>query len=355
MSIQNIGRNKWRVVVRTNEIDSKTGQYKRTNRHFDGTKNEARAFERQLEMQYQQNITVAPDLTVGEFLNSIWLPSLELDPTTITNYTNGTKYLKGLFEYPLTELTARIIEKEVHALPAGSIRQLAHKTLSKALNTAVRWDCLPYNPLTKAQINFGKSLKRDLEAYSKEEFEEVLEAFRDKPAEAVVIIMGNSGLRKEEALALTWSDIDLDTGVISVTKSWTKGSSNKGEIKPTKTSGSLRDVYIGGKTLQRLQELGLGKEGPLWLGNDKLPISPDAATRNFKRRIDATGLRYIPLGALRHTYATLAIAAGIDISIISRNLGHVLLSTTVNTYIKPLEAARKEAATTFAAAMDSFK
>ena len=76
--------------------------------------------------------------------------------------------------------------------------------------------------------------------------------------------------------------------------------------------------------------------------------NPRSAYRTFKALLKRHELRYIPLNNLRHTFATISLASGVDVAIVSRSLGHARVSTTVNSYVKPLDAAKRQASKTFA-------
>jgi len=345
MSIQNIDRNKWRVVVKSKEKDPKTGKNKYLNRIFRGTKEEARAFEIQL------SSTPVSTMTLGSYLNDVWLPSIKVEEGTRYKYTYGIQKLEPLYKIELAKLTAVDLELAIHALPEGEIRRMARLAVNVALNAAVRRDLIPYNPMDKAVIKYGSGKKREFEAYNSEELATLLEYLKGKVAEATVIIMSHAGLSREEALALDWEDISFDNpkegmAAITISKAWTTGGKTT-ELKAPKTTARIRTVYIGNYGYQRLKELAKDKSGAIWPGLSQKYVRPDAASRNFKRLAQFSGVRYIPLNYLRHTHATLSLANGVDVSIVSKNLGHSKISTTVDHYVKPMEEARIEAAITF--------
>ncbi|MDR3136715.1 MAG: site-specific integrase [Coriobacteriales bacterium] len=343
MSIQNIGRNRWRVVVKAGS-DLTTGKGRYIDRIIHGDKQDAAAFETQV-----RGIGgAAPaSLTLGEFLRNHWIPSLTVQASTKEWYEYGLRYINPIVDVRLSKISAHNVESTIHALPPGNPRRHARKTLSAALNAAVRWDILPYNPLAKAQIKMSNDLKRQWLAYSAEELQAVLDMLKDDDAEPVAIIMAFCGLRKEEALALNWTDISLDVGTIKVYKAWAMNGTIP-VLKSTKTAGSVREVYMRGWGLERLRELGQEVHGVLWPGKKFDRIMPQAATRHYKRLCERAGVRYIPLNGLRHTHATLSLSSGIDVALVSKSLGHARISTTVNAYIRPLEEARKQAAGDFA-------
>jgi len=353
LSIQNIGRNKWRVVVKTDEI-LPSGYHRYIDKVFNGSKAEAQTYERKLEAQYAPyNLSIKSDISVGEYLYDIWLPSLVVQASTIRRYADGVKLLESIHKIPLDKLNVYSIENAIHALPEGHPRHHAKKVLSVALNAAVRWGTIQFNPLSKAEILYGEGEKQKYTTYSTSELLNVLDAFKGCPSEAVVLVIAGCGLSREEALALNWSDLDLsgDVGIININKAWIRDNKEL-RIKNPKNPHRVRTAYLQGIILDRLKELSQDKEGALWPGKVHAHTRPDVATHLFEHHITKCNLRYIPLNHLRHTYATLALAAGVDVALVSKNLGHARISTTVDYYIIPLEDERKAAAAVYAAAIE---
>jgi integrase len=344
MSVQNIGRNRWRVIVRKG-YDAQAGKTRYHDKIVRGTRDDAYALMARLS---GSQLALSSTLSFGDFLHRHWMPSLTVRDSTKEQYRYGLKHIQQLEPLLLCKLSARDIEAAVHALPPGSRRRLAAKVLSASLNHAVRWDFLPSSPMAKARLSFGQGATRRPAAYSLDELLEVFGVARGDKLEPVVLCMAFCGLRKEEALALDWEDIDLDAGAISISKAWTMDG-NKPAMKDTKTAGSRRRVFIAGYGLERLRELGAEKTGAIITGAMKARMAPQSATRQFKNLIEAAGIRYVPLGNIRHTYATLALSSGLDVALVSRTLGHARISTTVDAYIRPLEGARIKAAEAFAA------
>ena len=73
-------------------------------------------------------------------------------------------------------------------------------------------------------------------------------------------------------------------------------------------------------------------------------IAPQSVSRAFERAIAAAKLPRIRLHDLRHTHATLALAAGIHPKVVSERLGHANISITLDTYSHAIPALQEEAA-----------
>jgi integrase len=362
MSIQNIGRNHWRITVKARQANA-SGKHKYISRRFKGTKDEAIAFEGRLRAQSGSRSNPLLGMKFKPFVTVAWLPSLMVKQSTIKDYKYGLKLLEPLSDHNLDEITAYDIETAIHSLPAGDARSRALRTLKAALNAAVRWDYLVSSPVAKARITIGEGRKVRHEPYDIDELAAVIELFAGDYPEAAIIIAAYCGLGKEEVLALDWEDLliekdealmtitGLDLGVIHVQKAWVLDGTVPVE-RGTKNTHRERAVYIAGDALERLRDLRKDKTGPIWPGVKYPRIRPDAATRHIKDRVVAAGLRYIPLNSFRHTYATMALKLGIDIATISLNLGHSQKSTTVNRYIKTYNNSQMQAASVFAQGTD---
>jgi integrase len=78
--------------------------------------------------------------------------------------------------------------------------------------------------------------------------------------------------------------------------------------------------------------------------DDGRPMHPQSVSRSFDRAIAAAKLPRIRLHDLRHTHASLALAAGVNPKVISERLGHATVSITLDTYSHAIPALQEEAA-----------
>lgn len=172
-----------------------------------------------------------------------------------------------------------------------------------------------------------------------------------------------SGLRKGEILALKWEDVDFENNTVAVTKA---AAMVKGEqiVKVPKTRNSYRVVSIPHSVTEKLRKLQLEQTryrlsvGDYWQGdgwiftqdNGKMMsyYTPchalhDTIERYNAGKVEADKLPVIPFHGLRHTKATLQLAAGTDVRTVSSILGHRETSTTMNIYSHSLQTAEQEA------------
>lgn len=347
MSIQNIGTNKWRVNVKLG-IDPKTGKAKYANRVVNGPKKDAITLEARLSNRGISS--PKSSMPLGSFMDDLWVPSLTVSANTAAKYRSYSKnyIVPQLGSIPLKDLSPYAIEMFLKELPEGSVRESARSTLSVALNKAVAWGILDDSPLRKVKIKIGKGNKRGFDSYSREEAERIIELVKDTPIEPGVLVMLFCARRREEACGLDWDDIDLNTGVVNVWRAFiVESDSGKASLVGTKTEKSASPSYLDGYALSRLREIGEGATGPIMVTRGAR-MRPDYFYRQFKRIVEKSGMRYLPVNHLRHTFATLALDAGISVADVSELLNHTKISTTVNRYVRPREEAKRSASAKFA-------
>ena len=102
------------------------------------------------------------------------------------------------------------------------------------------------------------------------------------------------------------------------------------------------------RTAQLEERLFLGplynKANLVFCREDGEPLHPDRFTKCFDRHRRAAGLPIIRLHDLRHSYATLALGAGIHPKVVSERLGHSTIAITLDTYSHVIPAMQEEAA-----------
>lgn len=173
------------------------------------------------------------------------------------------------------------------------------------------------------------------EVLDAEEVTEMLRALYGHWTEAVAICAVTLGLRRGEACALEWSDINLKTGEVRINKSRQYVNGRIITVK-TKTKKSTRSCYLPKFARKRLKQI---KGKGLIIGD----VSPDKAARAIKSRCKKMNAPYVSMTNMRHTWATLAIEAGVGIETVAMMLGHTEISTAYEHYIVPRKTICQEA------------
>ena len=322
--------------------------------------------------------SVSPEkMTVSEYLEQEWLPAIAstIRATTLASYTTHVKRHINpyLGKFLLTKLTgARInglyavLSEEGKVCGSGglapnSVRRV-HATLHRAFRDAVRWGYLSRNPVDSADPpKTGSDQRGEMKTWSAKDLRKFLESTKDSRLYPLWHTMAMTGLRRGEALALRWEDVDLKTGRISVRRSHVP-IGTKVIVTQPKTRRGTRLVSIDPGTVtvlkkrrQQQMEERLAWEGAwndtglVFTWEDGSMIHPERATKNFASAVKKAGVPGITLHGLRHTNATLALAAGVHAKIISERLGHATVSLTLDVYSHAVPALSEEAASTIAA------
>jgi len=151
-------------------------------------------------------------------------------------------------------------------------------------------------------------------------------------------------MRRGEAIGLRWEDVDLDGAYLSVVQQITEVH-GRGVVGTPKTKRGTRDIPVDRKTVamlqrqQETQDLERSAWGPAWndaglvfTREDGRPLRPEYATRHFQALAERSGLPAIRLHDLRHTNASLALEAGVEMKVVSERLGHSQISVTADLY-----------------------
>jgi len=133
---------------------------------------------------------------------------------------------------------------------------------------------------------------------------------RHPPYHAYVHTLFWTGMRPSEASGLRWGDVDLDAGIVRIVR-----SRHLWEESAPKTGASARTVELMPETVQRIraiQPLRVTPEMPLFTNVDGGPIEPNSLLRHWYPCLRALGIRVRGLYAMKDTYISTALTAGVN-------------------------------------------
>ena len=168
-----------------------------------------------------------------------------------------------------------------------------------------------------------------------------------------------TGMRRGELLALEWSDVDYKNKLIHITKNLVTSAGVKDVIHPPKTKAGKRDVKVDSNTLAILRHWqaiqakltlanGLQSTGIVFTNDDLKGYQNVNKLRLWLIRIaEQAELPRIKVHGFRHTYATLAIQAGMNIKQLQYQLGHDDVQTTLSVYSGLTESDKAKTADVF--------
>ncbi len=242
-------------------------------------------------------------------------------------------------------------------LTSSTIRSY-HRIISSMLTKAVKWGYIPYNPAANAEL--PKMDTKEAAHLEEADARRLLALLHNEPIKyrAAITFDLLSGLRRGELLGLRWSDVDFDSETISVvqTSSYVPGKGiytdtpkNKTSSRPLKLSRSAFLLLREYQEWQNSQRELCGdrwkdKDGRIFTTDEGVPLHPDALSKWFRTFVRRNNFPDIHIHSLRHTYASLMIADGTPLVVVSRRLGHAQVSTTANIYAHVIASADEKAA-----------
>ena len=286
-------------------------------------------------------------MTLSEFVERVyWAGKADLDDGTLRGYRRDweNRIEPMLGSLALDDIRRSDIQQMISACPTHKTARNARDTLSSMLGWAVQMDMLESNPAIGRWVYPKRQPKASdhdgvwLQSFA--EIAQVMEKLRGDPDELLFGVGLMLGLRKGEILGLDWEDVDLDAGVAHIRRTYTS-SFGQMEEKAPKTEQSARDVPIMGP-LNALLTQHKAVSGPV-CNIDGKRLAGATATRHVARARVRCGLPHVTLKSMRHSFATACIAAGIDVAVVSRMLGHTNVSTTYNRYVRPMQQGMKDA------------
>lgn len=152
-----------------------------------------------------------------------------------------------------------------------------------------------------------------------------------------VCIVAKTGIRYAEALGLTPGDFDFDNATLTINKSWNY-KSIEGGFQRTKTNASERKISIDWQIIGQFKPLiwDLPVDEPIFVkkfdDGTYERIFNSTINKFMKRKCEQAGVPEISLHSLRHTHASVLLAAGVSIHAISERLGHSNVGVTQETY-----------------------
>ncbi len=278
----------------------------------------------------------------------------------------------------LRDLRPQHVDRMLAALDDGkrkaaTVRRV-HATLRSALSTAVRQRLVTFN--AAKDVELPKAQRPKARPWEAAELGQFLDSIGSHRLGALFETIAGTGMRRGEAVGLRWEDIDLTRRVIVVRQQLVQESGRKknqqapapcpyceaGHLgvsfgKPKTASGEDRIIDLDENTVGALIAHKLRQDaeretwgeayadhGLVFAREDGNPLRPDDVTKLFGALVDAAGLRRVRLHDLRHGQASLMLAAGVDMAIVSKRLGHSTITITSDTYSHLLGGVGRDAA-----------
>lgn len=359
----------WTIVIELGYNPVKNSR-DRIYRAVQGPKREADRVMHEMLHQLQTGTYIEPtNLTLGEYLNR-WLTThvmQNLAPKTLRSYrmeinnhiipAMGLISLEKLSPLALQEYYSQKLLKGRKDGKGGlSPRTLTyhHRILHEALKHAVQWQLVIRNVADAAVPPRYK--KWEMAVLSREEALLLLDRIQDHRDYRLIFTAIYTGMRQGELLGLRWADIDLGCRVLRVNQQLQYLPGQGYVFRPPKTEKSRRQIPLAAALLEVLKEHKREQaQFKLMLGQDYgdmdlvfslengRPMDTANMSRRFRRIMADFGRPDIRFHDLRHTCATLFMAAGVDAKKVQEILGHESIRTTLDIYGHVLPSMQREA------------
>lgn len=357
--------------------DPNTGNRIRVTRQGFRTKKEATIALSRLKLEVDEGCFIKANDDTFQAAYELWLEQYR---NTVKESTlNKTIQLFGKHILPafgsmkLDKISVTFCQKKVNEwFGIHSKYTVIKNYTSSVLKFAIRMDLLKSNPMDKV------TLPRRMAAVGKDEglkyFDkvELQRFFEYSAAEAertnnllwhtLFRLLAFSGIRKGEALALTWNDLDFVSESVTINKTLTRGLENRLIIQAPKTASGKRSIALDPITLAMLntwrkrQAMDFLKLGFNTMSGEQLifpntknefmcPTKPD---KKLSRIIEQNDLKRITIHGFRHTHCSLLFEAGASIKEVQDRLGHSDIKVTMNIYAHVTEKAKEKTAEKFA-------
>jgi integrase len=361
---------RWQLTVPADPFNP-TGPKIRKGKSGYSTKSEAEKELRLAMRLVEEGKSAKPtNVTVTEYALE-YLSSLQLANSTLRGYSKnfrnhiephlGSMKMKDVVPltiakyYKKLQTTGRRDSKDFGgALSANTVNKI-HVLIGSIFESAVRDGVITVNPFradpTKINAPTGRAIrsqKVEIVHWNPAQFQGFFEWNKHIHNDDLYTLwkfFGETGVRRGEAVALQWDDINFDTKQVSIRRA--ADSARTKQVKTTKTmrdrnimmSAELVGLLINFKTA-RARTFGLQfvSGSSFVFGNEYNELrNVNAVTERWRRIVmkaqkDIPGLPWVTLKGLRHTHASLLLQAGVNPKIVQERLGHTSIQTTLNIY-----------------------
>lgn len=227
--------------------------------------------------------------------------------------------------------------------------------LSEILDDAHQRHILPANPLQRVRAPAAQP--PSFTVWEEPDIIRFIEVNEGSPGALLFLLALFTGLRRGELLALTWADVDMTRGTLSVVNNDTVDVEGKRTTGPPKTRTSRRTITLPSTVLRWLREHRRQQNetrlmaGPAWVETNLVftrwnGVSPHPSTALawLRNAVEAAGLPDMTFRGLRHTMATWELVIGEHPKVVQERLGHSSITMTLDTYSHVSEGMQRQAA-----------
>ena len=297
------------------------------------------------------------NITFGECLDR-WLNDsarLTVAPSTYHRYSVAVRvHVKpALGSIQLAKLSAAHIQNAYSQMdeagkPAAT-REYCHSMIRRALNVAVKWRLIPFNPC--AGVDAPRVERKEIEPLSAEHALKLLETSKSHRLHAVFVVSIGTGMRQGEVFGLQWENVDLENGVIAVRHNLEE-IQGRLRLKTPKSKSGKRSIELPKTVVSalwdhraRMMTEGFAGGSYVFVDVNGNPLRKS----NFDRQVwkpirKAAEIPEVRWHDQRHTHATMLLEQGVHPKVVQERLGHSSIRLTLDTYSHVMPSLQKDAA-----------
>ncbi len=327
------------------------------------TKTAALAAMKAVQQSHDEGNDHARTLLLGTYLEEWLAAKRSLRPSTRQAYRSHLDLylLPRLGHVKLQELRPHHIDRFFTEVAGGTRKPLSstslhrlHATLRSALASAVKRRLISHNPASYVELPSKEHVSEPI--WTVEDVHRFLTYAADDRLAALYRVAVVAGLRRGELVGLRWIDVDLGGGAIRVAQQVVQLGTQLHVGRPKTRSGerliavdpATTALLVTHREQQHRERIAWGagwhETGHVFTYQDGRVLQPGYVTQKFRRDAERAGLPSIRFHGLRHTSASLALAAGVPMKVVSDRLGHSTTTITADLYSHVLPAVARDAA-----------
>lgn len=353
-------------------LDSLTGKRITTTRRGFKTQKEASLAEARLKLEYEEKTFDAKNSKYT--FQQIYELFLVEHKNTVKSGTYATTV-----RYAKLHILPKIANKKIDSFTVLDCQKLVNQwaeyfnsakypkgIAQQVFDYAIKMNIITDNPMRKVKLPKRKETINEVNKfYNTDELKHFFDCVKDygnMKYLAFFRLLAFTGMRKGEALALNWSDIDFEKKLVYITKGVVLDENEIPMISTTKTKKSVRTVSLDAESIatlkkwkieqaKELMSIGinsLNKHQLLFTYDDNKLYRPSYSNCWLEQIIKKYNLKKITMHGFRHSHCSLLFEMGTPIQVVQDRLGHTNIKTTMDIYTHVTEKQRDDIAENFA-------
>ena len=353
-------------------LDSLTGKRITTTRRGFKTQKEASLAEARLKLEYEEKTFDAKNSKYT--FQQIYELFLVEHKNTVKSGTYATTV-----RYAKLHILPKIANKKIDSFTVLDCQKLVNQwaeyfnsakypkgIAQQVFDYAIKMNIITDNPMRKVKLPKRKETINEVNKfYNTDELKHFFDCVKDygnMKYLAFFRLLAFTGMRKGEALALNWSDIDFNKKQVHITKGVVLDENEIPIISTTKTKKSVRTVSVDAETIailkkwkieqaKELMSIGinsLNKHQLLFTYDANKLYRPSYSNCWLEQIIKKYNLKKITMHGFRHSHCSLLFEMNTPIQVVQDRLGHTNIKTTMDIYTHVTEKQRDDIAENFA-------